>query len=82
MVTPRFWTTIGPVSTPSSGTKIDTPDSASPSMICHCMALPPRKRGSSEGWKQMLRRGGASVIARGRNEVIEAITFSSASHAR
>ena len=44
--TPPFWTTIGPVSIPSSGRNTVTPDSFSPRMICHGIAAPPRKRGS------------------------------------
>ena len=57
--TPPFCTAIGPVSTPASGWNTVTPDSVAPSRICHASALPPRKRGSSDGWKQSERCGGA-----------------------
>ena len=49
--TPPFCTAIGPVSTPASGRNTVTPDSVAPSRICQASALPPRKRGKSDGWK-------------------------------
>jgi hypothetical protein len=64
--TPPFCTTMGPVSTPASGWNTVTPLSVSPRMICQAMAEPPRKRGSSEGWKHSERCGGASTISTGR----------------
>jgi hypothetical protein len=39
-------------------------------MICHGIAAPPRKAGSSEGWKQSEPSGGASTISGGRITVV------------
>ena len=67
----------GPVSRPSSGQKIATPDFGSPWMIAQLTALGPRWRGSSDGWYWIDPCVGVFNTGSGTNSVTNAMTIRS-----
>jgi hypothetical protein len=64
-----FCIRMGPSSRPLSGQKMLSPVRASPQMMGQLMELPPRWRGSSEGWYWMLPWVGMFSASSGTNRV-------------
>ena len=69
VISTSFCIRIGPSSSPSSGQKIESPVRVSPQMTGQLMELPPRCRGSREGWYWMEPCTGTFSTASGTNRV-------------
>jgi hypothetical protein len=65
MLTARF-SSIGPVSSPTSIRMIVMPVSLSPARIARCIGAAPRQRGSSDPWMLKQPCRGASRMGLGR----------------
>ena len=69
VISTSFCIRIGPSSSPSSGQKMDSPVLVSPQMMGQLMELPPRWRGSRDGWYWMEPWTGTFSTASGTNAV-------------
>ena len=69
VISTSFCIRIGPSSSPLSGQKMDRPVFVSPQMMGQLMELPPRCRGSSDGWYWMEPWVGMFSTASGTNAV-------------